>query len=713
MKKILFTLLAMSILMGAAAQNKKCGIDTKALVAEQIAAGATHIDMLAKMAPNFDRAVFEKAGIVFGAQAGQIVTMSVPVEALPLLESAKEVVQYSISHTIAAPECNQDRFDTRTDSVHQGLGVINNLAYDGEGVYIGITDWGFDYSHPNYNAGTGNLRLEMAWDHFKLSGPTPADKGYGEGLNYGTLITDHLRSAQGDTSNLYGYGTHGTHVAGITAGRGVDGDQMGQAPGAKLLFCSFGLGEKPWMDAVAWMKQVAQDSSRRLVINSSWGMYSFSTLDGTSLLSQAINAWSEEGVVFCTSGGNNGHNTVPFHISRTFRSDTIDTLRTVVVRASDIYSISETGQVLIMWGEENHDFSACIRLRKNDSAIWRTPMFNTAMGDTVIYDSIVHEGVSTGYRVLVEHANPFDNRPHIQIDINKNTLQTQLFITATEGTVHAWNVANKENHAGNEGCSFSQAGRDGFTSGDSFYGVGEPACAAKCISVAAHNPDRYSQSSGIYRIGRIADFSSAGPLINGVNKPEISAPGVDIVSSISYWTTGTYPTLLSTYVGNRKYIWSSMSGTSMSSPAVTGVVALMLQANPNLSVEQIREIIFTTARNDSITGPLVASGTMDVHWGWGKIDALRAVNESVRRVSINEVETTRTPLKVFPNPATGMVTVHTGCGEQQTLFVYTIDGRLVHQTPVAAETTLDASNWNPGIYILRVGSRTEKLIVNR
>ena len=151
----------------------------------------------------------------------------------------------------------------------------------------------------------------------------------------------------------------------------------------------------------------------------------------------------------------------------------------------------------------------------------------------------------------------------------------------------------------------------------------------------------------------------------------------------------------------------------MSSPAVTGVVALMLQANPNLSVEQIREIIFTTARNDSITGPLVASGTMDVHWGWGKIDALRAVNESVRRVSINEVETTRTPLKVFPNPATGMVTVHTGCGEQQTLFVYTIDGRLVHQTPVAAETTLDASSWNPGIYILRVGSRTEKLIVNR
>ena len=299
----------------------------------------------------------------------------------------------------------------------------------------------------------------------------------------------------------------------------------------------------------------------------------------------------------------------------------------------------------------------------------------------------------------------------LKADIDKTSLQTQLFITATEGTVHAWNLANKENHAGNEGCSFSTGGRDGFSAGDALYGVGEPACAAKCISVAAHRPDRYSQSSGIYHLGNIADFSSAGPLINGVMKPEISAPGVDIVSSISYWTTGTYTTYLSTFLGGRKYIWSNMSGTSMSCPAVTGVVALMLQANPALSVDQVREILFSTARNDSLTGPLVAEGRMDVHWGWGKVDALKAVNECVRRVSINEVESSRTPLKVFPNPTTGMVSIHTSCGEQQTLSVYNIDGRLVLQTPVTTDITLDVSSWNQGIYILRIGSRTEKLIV--
>lgn len=805
MKKIIFTLLAMSILMGASAQNKKCAIDTKALVAEEIAAGASSVKMIVKMTPNFDRAVLEKAGMVIGAQAGEIITLRVPVEALPLLESNKEVLQYSISHRIAAPDCNNNRFDTRTDSVQAGLGLDLDTAYTGEGVYIGITDWGFDYTHPNYNhVKKTNFRLDMAWDHFRNAGPAP------EGFDYGTLISGRhdLLAAKGDTSNLYGYGTHGTHVAGICAGRGVDGNYTGQAPYAKLLFCSFGLGEAEWMEAVEWMRRVAADSSRRLVINSSWGMYSFSTLDGTSLLSQAINRWSDEGTVFCTSGGNNGRSSIPFHISRTFTTDSVDTLRTVAVRASSIYSISEKGQVLIMWGEEGHDFSAGFRIWKNSSTSWDSPFYSTADGDTVIYDTVVCGDKKVGYSIMIEHSNPFDQRPHIQLNVSKINMETQLFITAASGTVHAWNVADKENHAGNEGCTFSKGNHTGFTAGDNLYGVGEPACAAKCISVAAHNADRlrdytisvtmydysgdgwhgarlcfyqndslldyaqlttgqqsgtktirisnssvpvfYTWQSGgndsdcyysilfgngeyIYTsdiepdgvnhsgtivnpnpisLGNLAAFSSIGPLINGEMKPEISAPGVDVISSISAWQVGgSYPALFSTTVMGQRYTWAEMSGTSMSCPATTGIVALLLQANPRLSVDQVRYSIFSTARNDSLTGPLVARDSMDTRWGWGKIDARRAVNKALSLVSINQVEELRTPLKVFPNPATQSVRVLTYCGERQMLKVYSIDGRMVMQTPVEQETTLNVGSWPRGVYILRVGSRTEKLVV--
>lgn len=704
MRKILFTLLALSLLAGASAQTKKCGIDTKALVAEQIASGATHIDMLAQMVPGFNRAILEKSGIVIGAQAGQIITLSVPIEALPLLDSNKEVMLYSISHPIAQPECNDTRFDTRTDSVQVGLGVIEDTGYTGEGVYIGITDWGFDYTHPNYNSnGRSNIRLEMAWDHFRNAGPAP------EGFNYGTLIQGHmnLKNAKCDTSNIYGYGTHGTHVAGICAGRGINGDYMGQAPEAKLLFCTFGLGEKQWMDAVGWMKQVAQDSAKRLVINSSWGMYSFSTLDGTSLLSRAINNWSDEGIVFCTSGGNNYGD--QFHISRTFTAETADTLKTV---AEWFSSPEATGQVLILWGEEGHDFDVAFGIEK-DSVLFSIPFISTSLGDTIITDTLLFNETPVGYYAIVEHANPFDNRPHVQLEVSllkKHDLH--LYVTANSGTVHAWNVANKKNHAGNEGCSFVTRGLRGFTPGDDLYGVGEPACAAKCISVAAHNADRKRTDNGAYIPGDHAPFSSSGPLIDGSMKPEISAPGVNVVSSISYWTTDPHEEYFSFWILDKKYIWSAMSGTSMSCPAVTGIVALMLQANPAITVDRIREAIFTTARNDEKTGPLVERDSMDLRWGWGKIDARRAVNRAVEMVSVQQVEDLRTPLRLFPNPAASQVTVNTGCGEPQTLQVYSVDGRLLHEATVRTQATLDINQWRRGVYIVRVGSRTEKLIVN-
>ncbi len=711
MKKIVITLLAVSFLATLSAQTAKCGIDTKALVREEVSAGAETISFLVKVVPGYDRAAFEKAGIVIGATAGQIVTMRVPVASLSLLESSKEVLQYSISHRIAAPECDAARADTRADSVQSGLGVIDGLNIDGSGVLIGITDWGFDYTHPNYNGGTSsNRRLERAWDHFKLSGPAPA------GFTYGTEIvgTYDLSDAHGDTSNLYGYGTHGTHVAGIASGKGKNSRYRGMAPKAKLLFSSFGLGEAEWMDAVAWMARVARESNRRIVINSSWGMYSFSTLDGTSLLCQAINSLSDSGVVFVTSAGNNGHNSVPFHISKTFTTDTVDTLRTIVMAASDIYAITETGQALIMWGEQDHDFQTAIRI-KNGNNLWTTPFYNTANGDTVVSDTLLCGTDTVTYRVMIEHSNPFDGRPHIQLDLDKTPHEKQLLITATSGTVHAWNVANKENHAGNEGCSFINSAREGFTRGDCYYGIGEPACAAKCISVAAHMSDSRNSSNNTWRHGDLTDFSSYGPLIDGSQKPEISAPGQDVVSSISVWSTSEYNTSqysVMTYpIGNLTYRWSPMSGTSMSSPVVTGIVALIMQANPDLTVDEIRNIITSTARNDEKTGPLVANDSADIRWGWGKIDALRAVNAAISHVGIEQAESQRLPLHVYPNPATGRLTINTGCGEPVTATVYGIDGRTVSRFQVSQETSIDVSSWPKGVYMLCVGSRTEKIIV--
>ena len=712
MKKILLTVLSLCVLCVATAQTPKCGIDTKALMREEIAAGATTLGFLAQVTPDFDHMALEKAGIVVGSQAGNIVTLYVPVESLYVLEENKDIELYSIAHRIAQPMMDKTRADTRTDKVQAGEGVSDGQIYDGRGVYIGITDWGFDYTHPNYNHKTvDNWRVDMAWDHFRLAGPAPSELNYGPGLNYGTLIKGHqdLVRAKGDTSNLYGYGTHGTHVAGICAGRGAtDGKFRGQAPYARLLLCSFGLGESQWLDGVNWMRQVAQDSARRIVVNSSWGMYSFSCLDGQSLLSRAINNLSDSGMVFVTSAGNNGD--ANFHISRNFSTNP-DTLKTVATYYT--YASDAIGQCLILWGEQGQDFWAGFRM-KHGNTVWASPMFTTTAtpDSTIIYDTLLCDTIRIPYRVLIEHDNPYDHRPHIQMDVDRHlSLQLQLFVTANGGTVHAWNVANKTNHAGNEGADFTTGNNEGFTAGDYYYGIGEPACAAKTISVAAHEADVWSAYDSAMAPGNITYFSSYGPALGGGQKPEISAPGWYVNSSISQWTTSNYTATATMNCAGYLYKWSEMSGTSMSSPAVTGIVALILQANPALTTDQVREILFSTARNDFRTGPLHERDSASVRWGWGKADALDAVNEALSLVSINEAETLRLPLHLYPNPTSGLVTVNTNCGERQQLQVYTIDGQRVMDIPVDTETTFDTRSWARGVYIVRVGSRTEKLIV--
>lgn len=76
----------------------------------------------------------------------------------------------------------------------------------------------------------------------------------------------------------------------------------------------------------------------------------------------------------------------------------------------------------------------------------------------------------------------------------------------------------------------------------------------------------------------IADFSSRGPAaLTWMIKPDVSAPGVDIVS---------------TYPGNS---YASLQGTSMASPHVAGAAALLLQAHPDWSVEDVKAALMNTA----------------------------------------------------------------------------------------------------------------------
>ena len=113
----------------------------------------------------------------------------------------------------------------------------------------------------------------------------------------------------------------------------------------------------------------------------------------------------------------------------------------------------------------------------------------------------------------------------------------------------------------------------------------------------------------------IASFSSRGPVtVDGSNrpKPDISAPGVNIRSSVP---GGGYE--------------GGWGGTSMAAPHVAGLVALLISAQPALrgQVCEIESIIEQSAVHKAWTG-CESSGVPNHAYGWGRIDALAAV-ESV------------------------------------------------------------------------------------
>ena len=129
----------------------------------------------------------------------------------------------------------------------------------------------------------------------------------------------------------------------------------------------------------------------------------------------------------------------------------------------------------------------------------------------------------------------------------------------------------------------------------------------------------------------VASFSSRGPVYcnpfgGGTAKPDISAPGVNVRSASA---GGGYTTL---------------SGTSMACPHIAGVVALMRGANPELPVQELKQIMFDTVTDRGTPGK-------DNDYGWGVVNALLSVEGALDSVSV-QVELL-TPIPELTDPFAG------------------------------------------------------------
>jgi subtilisin family serine protease len=141
------------------------------------------------------------------------------------------------------------------------------------------------------------------------------------------------------------------------------------------------------------------------------------------------------------------------------------------------------------------------------------------------------------------------------------------------------------------------AGNDFDVAGEG--SVGSPGNAPLAITVAASTGGSWTSSPD-----QIASFSSAGPTpVSLIPKPDVTAPGVEVVSSIPPKN------------------WQAWDGTSMATPEVAGAVALLMQRHPAWTVEEIKSAL--TSTGDPVHG--VGSGEVStLREGGGRIDLVRA-----------------------------------------------------------------------------------------
>ncbi|MFB6709592.1 S8 family serine peptidase [Streptomyces sp. NPDC056333] len=120
--------------------------------------------------------------------------------------------------------------------------------------------------------------------------------------------------------------------------------------------------------------------------------------------------------------------------------------------------------------------------------------------------------------------------------------------------------------------------------------IGAPGAATSALTVGA-----------VDSTDSLASFSSEGPRVDGALKPEITAPGVDILAANSKFS------------GNGQGAYRSLSGTSMATPHVAGAAALLAAARPGLSGAELKDLLASTSRQTPRYDAFQAgSGRLDV-----------------------------------------------------------------------------------------------------
>ena len=647
----------------------------------------------------------ENLGLQINSIVDKRITLNIPQSLITTLANIDGLERIELGTPIF-PTLDNAREYSETNKVHNGIELTS--GYTGKGVIVGIIDQGIQLDHINFYNEQGELRIKRFWNQTDQQGTTP--KGFDYGSEYRTQ--SEIESIKYDTDN----GTHGIHVTGIAAGGYKGNNYYGIATESDIVFVSYNGYTTSISDAISYIYNYAEEVGKPAVINISIGGF-IGPRDGTSDFDIIADKLQGEGKILVGAAGNGGDTN--WHISKTLVSST-DKLKTFMPCSYKLSNYtSQNIDYIEVYGDSNTHLNLTLSLynKQTNSYESSSSVVSTRFWNSAIYN--LNSGI-VGTIEIYSEVLPNTNKPHILIvkslTQSSGNYAIEMNISSSKNnTIHAWSYMD----------TFDSYGFNTHTKGDSDYSVNEVGGTGKrIITVGSYvSKDIFGGT-----VGDISSISSKGPTVDGRPKPNITAAGEGVISSYSNSPNISQSSYYKPYLdfgttvnyNNETYYYGAMSGTSMSSPVVAGIIALWLEARPTLTPEGIKEIIAKSAITDEYTGDISQPSST---WGYGKIDAWAGIKECLILNGIDETKSISDKTVIIKNNKIGE--------ELNLLFaknlnnilikVYDISGKLLDVNKIqyitsGDEYTIETKKYNKGIYIINIISdkisETFKIVLN-
>jgi len=631
------------------------------------------------------------------AQLSEVVEMAMPQRAYPFMKEARKM-----SHV---------------DEIHEAKELY--IPFKGKDVIIAIIDQSFEFRHAAFLDKDGNSRVKWLWDR---SGYSPQATS-----NQSKSATDKI--PVGTDFQDRGSGGHGTHTTGIAAGSDVGNGQYGVAPEADIIMIPSTFLDSEVLEDVKFVRNKAKQAQKPWVVNMSFGTQE-GPHDGSTGYDQNMSlVGKNKGGILVASAGNDGD--LNIHVTHNIpASDSCFILFDYkdYEKLTDDQKKSKTF-TFDLWSQSTDKVDRLEvkpfllinnKVEYMDAAFWKDHAW-------------FHTGTS---KFTHKHQHKFWVKlPQVRLEKNDATILFGLKLTNTDKaqveTVHGW----VSQHGAYVKKSIPKIDSKRILKGDNNYTVADAAGnIPSAITVGAYT-SRNTHTNTITKksfnfpdaIGQRSYFSSIGPVLNDkVKKPTVLGPGAQVCSAMNklypgfdekFWMISE-----KVKVNGEDYYYADMQGTSMSAPFVSGVIALWLEANPNLNHNDIEEIIDKTSYK-------IYPGKSN-NWnkltGYGRIDAYKGLKMALQKAgkdpltSIERVSGSTQPVTLqgdgrvwnilFNNPE-----------RSATISVVALDGRValqrnLQQVSQGHEETFDLTTLTSGVYLLRIATPgaqiTHRVVVN-